>query len=116
MNGPLCLVVNPAAGHGRSLKAAAGATAALDEAGAVYQTARSASLEHARGLAAAATARGYIVVAVGGDGLAGALSGPVADAGGTFAVIPAGRGNDFAREIGMPADPAAAARAILAGA
>jgi diacylglycerol kinase family enzyme len=116
MNGPLCLVVNPAAGRGRSLKAAAAARAALDEAGVVHQAIHSASLAHARELAAAAAARGDIVVAVGGDGMAGALAGAVADAGGTYAVIPGGRGNDFAREIGMPADPAAAARAILAGA
>jgi diacylglycerol kinase (ATP) len=115
MNGPLCLVVNPSAGRGRALKAAAAATAALDEAGAVYQAIHSASLAHARELAAASAARGDIVVAVGGDGMAGALAGPVADAGGTYAIIAGGRGNDFARELGMPTDPAAAARAILAG-
>jgi diacylglycerol kinase (ATP) len=115
MNGPFCLVVNPSAGRGRALKAAAAATAALDEAGAAYQVAHSASLAHGQELAAAASARGDIVIAVGGDGMAGALAGAVASAGGTYAVIGGGRGNDFAREIGMPADPAGAARAILAG-
>ena len=116
MNGPLCLVVNPSAGQGRALKAAAAATAALGEAGAAYQVTHSASLAHGQELAAAAAGRGDIVVAVGGDGMAGALAGTVAEAGGTYAVIGAGRGNDFARELGMPTDPAAAARAILAGA
>jgi diacylglycerol kinase (ATP) len=116
MNGPFCLVVNPSAGRGRALKAAAAAAAALDEAGAAYQVTHSTSLAHGQELAAAASARGDIVVAVGGDGMAGALAGAVASAGGTYAVIGGGRGNDFAREIGMPADPADAARAILAGA
>jgi diacylglycerol kinase (ATP) len=115
MNGPLCLVVNPSAGRGRALKAAAAATVALDEAGAAYQVTHSSSLAHGQELAAAAAGRGDIVVAVGGDGMAGALAGAVAGAGGTYAVIGGGRGNDFARELGMPSDPAAAARAILAG-
>jgi diacylglycerol kinase (ATP) len=115
MNGPLCLVVNPSAGRGRALRAAASASAALDEAGAAYQVTHSSSLAHGRELAAAAACRGDIVVAVGGDGMAGALAGAVAEASGTYAVIGGGRGNDFAREIGMPTDPAAAARAILAG-
>jgi len=115
VNEPLCLVVNPAAGGGRALRTLAAATAALDGAGARYQVQPSASLAHARELAAAAAQRGEVTVAVGGDGLAGALAGPVAEAGGTMALIPAGRGNDLARELGLPPGPAAAAAAILDG-
>src|SRR6476469_4177897 len=65
--------------------------------------------------AAAAAQRGEVTVAVGGDGLAGALAGAVAEAGGSMALIPAGRGNDLARELGLPPSPAAAATAILDG-
>ena len=115
MNEPLCLVVNPAAGGGRALRTLATATAALDGAGARYQVQPSASLAHARELAAAAAQRGEVTVAVGGDGLAGALAGAVADAGGVMALIPAGRGNDLARELGLPPGAAAAAAAILDG-
>ena len=115
MNEPLCLVVNPAAGGGRALQTLATATAALDGAGARYQVQPSASLAHARELAAAAAQRGEVTVAVGGDGLAGALAGAVADAGGVMALIPAGRGNDLARELGLPPGAAAAAAAILGG-
>ena len=115
MNEPLCLVVNPAAGGGRALRTLATATAALDGARARYQVQPSASLAHARELAAAAAQRGEVTVAVGGDGLAGALAGAVADAGGVMALIPAGRGNDLARELGLPPGAAAAAAAILDG-
>jgi diacylglycerol kinase family enzyme len=115
VNEPLCLVVNPAAGGGRALRTLATATAALDGASARYQVQPSASLAHARELAAAAAQRGEVTVAVGGDGLAGALAGAVADAGGVMALIPAGRGNDLARELGLPPGAAAAAGAILDG-
>jgi diacylglycerol kinase family enzyme len=115
VNEPLCLVVNPAAGGGRALRTLAAATAALDGAGARYQVQPSASLAHARELAAAAAQRGEVTAAVGGDGLAGALAGAVAEAGGIMALIPAGRGNDLARELGLPPSPAAAATAILDG-
>jgi diacylglycerol kinase (ATP) len=115
MNGPFCLVVNPAAGGGRALRLLGGATAALDEAGAAYQVSQSASLEHARDLASAAARRGDVVVAVGGDGLAGALAGAVSAAGGTYGIIPAGRGNDFALVLGLPPGPAAAASVLVSG-
>jgi YegS/Rv2252/BmrU family lipid kinase len=51
---------------------------------------------------------------MGGDGLVGALAGAIRDAG-TLAVLPAGRGNDFARELGIPADIASACRVIATG-
>ena len=51
----------------------------------------SASLAHARQLAAEAASHGDVVVAVGGDGMAGALAGATAAGGGDFGIIPAGR-------------------------
>jgi diacylglycerol kinase (ATP) len=115
MNGPFCLVVNPAAGGGRALRVLPAATAALDEAGAAYQITRSASLDHARELAGSAARRGDVVVAVGGDGMAGGMAGAVAAADGMYGIIPAGRGNDFALALGLPSSPAAAARVLLGG-
>jgi YegS/Rv2252/BmrU family lipid kinase len=55
---------------------------------------------------------GGTVVAVGGDGLVGALAGAVAGTPGRLGVVPAGRGNDFARSLGLPAEPVAAARGL----
>jgi diacylglycerol kinase (ATP) len=111
-----CLVVNPAAGGGRGerhLPAALGALVA-DSAPAV-RVCPTTSLSHAGQLAEQATARQETVVAVGGDGLVGAVAGAVSRAGGLLGIIPAGRGNDFARMLGIPAQPAAAARALLSG-
>jgi diacylglycerol kinase family enzyme len=112
---PLRLVVNPAAGHGRAPRLLPRVTAALDAAGVRFAIAESRSLEHATEIAAAAAASGEIVVAVGGDGMAGALAGTAAAAGALFGIVPAGRGNDFARVLRIPSDPAAAARVLVAG-
>jgi diacylglycerol kinase (ATP) len=118
----LSLIVNPAAGHGRALALLPLATAVLDAAGADYQLTRSASLGHAAHLAGEAAGAGRAVVAVGGDGMTGALAGalaalPPASSGERtpFGIIPAGRGNDLARVLGIPADPAAAGRLLLSG-
>lgn len=60
-------------------------------------------------------AAGRAVLAVGGDGHAGCVADAVVAAGGVFGLVPAGRGNDFARQLGLPADPAALAAAFVAG-
>ena len=109
------LIVNPAAGRGRAVRAVPPAAAALSAAGANYETCVSTSLAHAAELAAQAAAAGRVVVAVGGDGMAGALAGATAGSRGTFGIIPAGRGNDLARVLGVPFDPAAAAAVLIAG-
>ena len=108
----LCLIVNPRAGQGRYLALLPSVTAALAAAGAEHRVVESSSLDHARSLAAEAAGQGEIVVAVGGDGMAGALAGSAATAGATYGLIPAGRGNDLARTLGIPSDPAAAARVL----
>jgi diacylglycerol kinase (ATP) len=110
-----CLVVNPAAGGGRSQRLLPEVTAVLDAAGVAHQVCASASLAHGAELAAAAADRGDTVVAFGGDGMVGTLAAAVAAAGGVFGVLPAGRGNDFARTLGIPFSPAAAARRLVTG-
>jgi diacylglycerol kinase (ATP) len=111
----LSLIVNPAAGRGRALQLLPEVTAALTVSGADYEVAQSASLAHASELAAAAVARGQVIVAVGGDGMAGALAGTASRLGGRYGIIPAGRGNDLARVLGIPAEPAAAAALLARG-
>jgi diacylglycerol kinase (ATP) len=112
MQGPFRLVVNPAAGRGRALRLVPEVTGLLRAAGADCEITESRSLEHARQVAAEAAGSGQAVVAVGGDGMVGAVAAATAAAGGTLGIIPAGRGNDFARVLGIGADTAAAA-AIL---
>lgn len=115
MTGTFCLIVNPAAGGGRSLRILPAAVAALRAAGASCQVSESASLEHARELAADGASRGDVIVAVGGDGLTGALAGVVAAAGGAYGLVPAGRGNDLARVLRIPVEPSAAVRVLTGG-
>jgi YegS/Rv2252/BmrU family lipid kinase len=55
------------------------------------------------------------VVAVGGDGLVGCLAGALAGGAGALGIIPSGRGNDFARVLGLPSDPLEAARFVVEG-
>jgi YegS/Rv2252/BmrU family lipid kinase len=62
-----------------------------------------------------AVGRGDVVVSVGGDGMLSSLAGLVSARGGTFGVIPAGRGNDFARMLGLPESPENQARLLLEG-
>ena len=105
-------IVNPAAGgdgHACLLPVAA----VLVDAGASVTTVDSRSMEHARDLAAAAAGRGDIVVAVGGDGMVGGIAGAVVGARGVLGIVAAGRGNDFARQLGMPTDPGDLARLLL---
>ena len=103
----LQLVVNPAAAGGRAGRALPRVEQALG--GHDLRVTPTRSIEHADELAAQAVADQRVVVAMGGDGLVGRVAGAVADAGGVLAVLPAGRGNDFARKVGLPADAVEAA-------
>ncbi|MER7456730.1 diacylglycerol kinase family protein [Micromonospora sp. NPDC126480] len=71
--------------------------------------------EQARRRATAAVGAGEVVLAAGGDGTIRLLAGAVADAGGLLGVVPAGRGNDFARQLRLPHSPAAVADLLLRG-
>jgi diacylglycerol kinase (ATP) len=115
MDGMFCLVVNPAASHGGSRRLLPEALSALADGPTRVRVCESVSLAHAAALAREAVARGETVIAVGGDGLVGTLASAVASARGELGIIPAGRGNDFARMLGIPTRPAAAAEVLRAG-
>ena len=115
MTRPLALLVNPAAAGGKALAAVAPAREELDRLGATYRVVETASGEHAKREARAAGDNGETVVAVGGDGLVGTLAGAVCGSDAPLAIIPAGRGNDFARVLEIPTDPAQAARTAHEG-
>jgi diacylglycerol kinase (ATP) len=111
----LSLIVNPAAGRGRARAVVPQVTAVLAADGADYRVTESDSLEHAALLAREAGAAGRVVVAVGDDGIAGALAGAASLQGAGYGIIPAGRGNDLARMLAIPADPPRAARLLTSG-
>jgi diacylglycerol kinase (ATP) len=106
-------VVNPAAGGDPAAKLIPVARR-LREAGAEVAVEYSRSLEHAAELARAGAARGDAVIAAGGDGMVGGLAGALAGTGAAFGILPAGRGNDFARQLGLPQDPDRLAALLLA--
>jgi diacylglycerol kinase (ATP) len=96
-------VVNPAAGSDPAARLIPVARR-LREAGAEVAVEYSRSLEHAGDLARAAAAKGHVVIAAGGDGMVGGLAGALSGGEGVLGILPAGRGNDFARQLGLPAD------------
>jgi len=110
-----CLVVNPAAGNGRCLRRLPTVLGALNAGPAGVQVRETDSLAHAAEVAADAAERGDKVAAVGGDGLVGSVAAALAGTGGLLGIVPAGRGNDFARMLGIPLRTAEAAQALLTG-
>lgn len=98
---PIRLVVNPASGNGKSGRRLPWIVELLHARGIEPRVEFTRSLEHACDLAAEATAAGEVAVAVGGDGVVNAVANAVAGVGGTLGVVPAGRGNDFARWLGV---------------
>ena len=115
MTQPIALLANPSAAVGRSLKCLDIVRATLEERGADYEMATPAGREAARAAAREAGERGQTVVAVGGDGTIGLIAGALRGTPGRLGVIPAGRGNDFARVLGIPEDPHEAALIALDG-
>ncbi|PAZ10019.1 hypothetical protein CLM62_41905 [Streptomyces sp. SA15] len=106
-------VVNPTAGGSTGAAALLGVARLLREAGAALETEYSRSLTHAQELARHAGERGRVVLAVGGDGITGGVGGALSGTGTLFGIVPAGRGNDFARALGLPTAPADLARILL---
>src|SRR5215218_6949686 len=110
---PLTLLVNPASAGGKTLKLLPRVEAALDARRTVFRVERTRSLEHGAQLALRAVDAGEVPVVVSGDGLLGAVGGALAGSETPLGLIPAGRGNDLARALGIPSEPEAAVEAIL---
>jgi diacylglycerol kinase (ATP) len=108
-------LVNPASGGGAAPAAVVPVARALREAGATVDVTYSPGPRAMAALVEAAVARGDVVVSVGGDGMLSSLAGLVSAAGGTLGVVPAGRGNDFARMLGLPTAPEQVAGLLLHG-
>ncbi len=109
------LIVNPAAGGGRSLRILPEVERAFDEMRMVFRVERTRSKEHGMDLALGAVDAREVPVVMSGDGLIGAVGGMLAGTGSPMGIIPGGRGNDLARGLGIPADPAAAVETVAAG-
>lgn len=109
------LLVNPSAGGGRVPKLLPLAERALSRHGVGYRRVFTKGIEHGREEAVAAAEAGEVPVVMSGDGLVGQVGGALVGAGVPMGVIPAGRGNDFARVVGIPDDVDEAVAVLAAG-
>jgi len=108
-------LVNPSSGGGAAPEAVVPVARLLRDAGAEVEVTYSPGPQAMCALVDAALDRGDVIVSVGGDGMLSSLAGLVADGGGVLGVLPAGRGNDFARMLDLPTTPEGQAELLLAG-
>lgn len=109
------LIMNPSAGGGRSKQVLPEVERQLDTLRMPFRVERTRSLEHGIDLAFEAVDAREIPVVMSGDGLIGAVGGALAGVDTPVGLIPAGRGNDLARGLGIPTDPAEAVSCLAAG-
>lgn len=106
-------LVNPRSGGGAAPDAVVPAARQLRDAGASVEVTYSPGPKATVALVAEAVDRGDVVVSVGGDGMLSSLAGEVSARGGILGLLPAGRGNDFARMAGISRDDTAGAVRVL---
>ena len=110
------LIVNPTSGRGRGSTVAKQASQLLDRQGATHKVMYSRSPDDPARLARESMRDGAAaVVAVGGDGLVSQVASELVKTDTPLGIIPAGRGNDFARGLGIPLDVASACTTIAQG-
>ena len=113
--GRFLLLANPSAGSGRARELLPRVQAAMATAGLEQRTVMTTGLEHGCEEALAAAAVGEVPVVISGDGLIGQVGGSLAGSATALGVVPGGRGNDFARVLGIPEEVDAAVAALAAG-
>jgi diacylglycerol kinase (ATP) len=110
------LLTNPASGHGNAPHAAERAVAQFQKRGVDVVEIVGTDAEHARRLIDEAVAVGAdALVIAGGDGVISLALQVLARSDIPLGIIPAGTGNDHAREYGLPRDPVAAADVVADG-
>jgi diacylglycerol kinase (ATP) len=111
------VLTNPVSGHGNAAHAAERAVAQLQRRGVDVVEIVGTDADHARRLLREALDRGTDTLAVvGGDGVISVALQEIARTDVPLGIIPAGTGNDHAREYGIPTgDPVAAADVVVDG-
>ncbi|KUI23407.1 diacylglycerol kinase [Mycobacterium sp. GA-1285] len=117
IDGRVTMLTNPAAGHGSAPHAAERAVAQFHRRGVDVVAIAGTDAEHARTLVEGALERGMdALVVVGGDGIISLALQVLAQTDIPLGIIPAGTGNDHAREFKIPTrDPEAAADVVVDG-
>jgi diacylglycerol kinase (ATP) len=110
------VIVNPASGGGRALRAERAVASLLAARGCQATFLHSKGAGDIREQAARAASDGFrTVVALGGDGAFHHLVEGIRGTDAVAGFFPAGNGNDIARALGIPCDPIAAADAFVRG-
>jgi YegS/Rv2252/BmrU family lipid kinase len=109
------LLVNPHSAGGRALKLLPDVERELEARSVEYRVVRTESLGHGVSAAREAAEAGEVPVVMSGDGLIGAVGGTLAQTGAVMGIIPGGRGNDLARVLGIPTDPAGSVAVLADG-
>ena len=115
--GRITVLTNPASGHGGATHVAERAIAQFHRRGVDVVAIAGSDAEHARRLVEGALERGMdALVVVGGDGIVSLALQVLAQNDIPLGIIPAGTGNDHAREFGIPTkNPEAAADVVVDG-
>lgn len=108
------VIVNPAAGRMRALRARGNLIEAVEAAFPGCEVILTERAGHARDLAAEASGAD-MVVAAGGDGTLGEVAEGLAGGRAALGILPVGTGNDFARTVRIPRDVAAALAILREG-
>jgi YegS/Rv2252/BmrU family lipid kinase len=112
---PFALLVNPTSGGGRTSALLPEVENELDKRRITFRLQKTRSAEHAVDAALAAVDSGEIPVVMSGDGLVGIVGGALAGTDVPMGIVPGGRGNDLARVLEIPTDPAGAVTVLETG-
>jgi len=109
------LLVNPHSAGGRTLKLLPEVESELRRQAVAYRMLKTETLEHGVSEALRAAEAGEVPVVMSGDGLVGQVGGALANTETPLGIIPGGRGNDLARVLGIPKEPAGAVAVLAKG-
>lgn len=116
MNGKTLIVANPSSGSGRGMRYAERSRDLLAVNHADIEIRPTSARGEAEAFAAEAVYEGYACVAAcGGDGTIHEVVNGLAGTDVVLGILPCGRGNDFARAMGIPSAPEKAASVLLQG-
>lgn len=116
MSPDILIIANPASGGGRGRSVAERAAWYISAHGGQARVVLTQGRGDATRLTRDALRDGIPrIVACGGDGTTHEIAGVLAGSDAVLGVLPCGRGNDFARALGIPTQPAAAAAVVLDG-
>lgn len=108
-------IVNPVSGSGRAMAEFETVKPLIDARDVPYEVVYTQRPGHAAELAADAVGGFTRIVAVGGDGTVKEVASALAYKDVALGVLPFGTGNDLARTVGFPPDPARAVETLFSG-